>query len=189
MSRNQKESFQAASDGGSASPKRWVVVELTHSGEQEKDSAALTRAIQRILGRPLSVFVPSLSTDVRSDSQILVYMDGYIFIEFQEGVQYMRLRDTSYFNEVMCVSRGSSPVYSLVNDAEINGIKENMESIRNVEFGLDDHVVVKSGTNRGMRGVVMDVQGYEVTVKHPTRSKPCLLSYKSTYLTKVDPIA
>lgn len=186
MSRNLKESSQTASNEGLASPKCWVVVELTHAGEQEKDSRTLTRAIHRILGRPLGVFVPSLSTDVRSDSQILVYMDGYIFIEYQEGVQYMRLRDTSYFNEVMCASRGNSPVYSLINDDEINGIKKNMESIRNVEFELDDHVVVKSGTNRGMRGIVMDVQGDEITVKHPTRSKPCLLSYKSTYLTKVE---
>jgi hypothetical protein len=189
VSRNQKESSLTASAGASGAPKKWVVVELTHSGEQEKDSRTLTRAIHRMLGRPLNVFVPSLSTDVREDSQILVYMDGYIFIEYQEGVQYMRLRDTSYFNEVLCASRGSAPVYSLIEDDQLNGIKKDMESIRNVEFELDDPVVVKSGTNRGMRGVVMDVQGDEITVKHPTRSKPCLLSYKSTYLTKVKPLA
>lgn len=182
------------SGDGSAARRQWVVVELTHSGEQEKDDKKLARAINRILGRPLHVFVPSLSTNVRADSQVLVYMDGYVFIEFQEGVQYMRLRDTSYFNEVLCSSkgsssRGSSPVYALVGDEKLDGIKKDMESIRNVEFELDDHVVVKSGTNRGMRGIVMDVQGDEITVKHPTRSKPCLLSYKSTYLTKVAPLA
>jgi len=185
VSRNPKENSPAASSEGSAA-KQWVVVELSHAGEQEKDTRVLTRAVHRILGSPLAVFVPSLSTNVRSDSQVLTYLDGYIFVEHKDGIQYMRLRDTSYFNEVMCVSRGSSPVYSLIKDEEINGIKKNMESIRNVEFELDDHVVVKSGTNRGMRGIVMDVQGDEITVKHPTRSKPCLLSYKSTYLTKVE---
>ena len=163
------------------------MVELTHAGEQEKDSAVLTRAVQRILGTSLRVFVPSLSTDVRQDSQILVYMDGYVFVEYREGVQYMKLRDTSYFNEVLCSSRGSSPVYSLVLDAQINGIKKDMESIRNADFELDMEVVVKSGTNRGLRGIVYDVQGDDITVKHPTRSKPCLLTYKSTYLEKAKP--
>ncbi len=194
MSPNPKESSQAPLNDGSAVHKQWVVVELTHSGEQEKDSKTLTRAIHRILGRPLRVFVPSLSTDVRSDSQVLVYMDGYVFIEYQEGIQYMRLRDTSYFNEVLCSSKGSSsrgtsPMYALVGDDKLDSIRKDMESIRNVEFELDDNVIVKSGTNRGMRGIVMDVQGDEITVKHPTRSKPCLLSYKSTYLTKVTPLA
>ncbi len=163
------------------------MVELTHAGEQEKNSEVLTRAVQRLLGSKLKVFVPSLSTDVRQDSQILVYMDGYVFVEYMEGVQYMKLRDTSYFNDVLCSSRGSSPVYSLVHDEQINGIKKDMESIRNADFELDDEVIVKSGTNRGLRGTVFDVQGDDITVKHHTRSKPCILSYKSTYLERAKP--
>lgn len=162
-------------------------MELTHAGEQEKDSGVLTRAVQRILGSKLKVFVPSLSTDVRQDSQILVYMDGYVFVEYMDGIQYMKLRDTSYFNDVLRSSRGSSSVYSLIHDDQINGIKKDMESIRNSDFDLDDEVIVKSGTNRGLRGTVYDVQGDDITVKHHTRSKPCILSYKSTYLEKAKP--
>lgn len=161
-----------------------MVVELTHAGEQEKDVDVLTRAVHRILKSPLQVFVPSLLTDVREDSQILVYMDGYIFIEFVEGVQYMRLRDTSYFNDVLCSSRGSSPVYALVEDEKLNGIKKDMESIRVVEFAIDDPVRVKAGTNRGLRGIVWDVQGDVVTVKHLTRSKFVHADYPTTYLEK-----
>lgn len=161
-----------------------MVVELTHAGEQEKDSDVLTRAVHRILRAPLSVFVPSLSTDVREDSQILVYMDGYIFIEHVEGVQYMRLRDTSYFNEVLCSSRGNSPVYALVEDEKLNGIKKDMESVRAVEFAVDDPVRVKSGTNRGLRGIVIGVSEDIISVKHLTRSKPVLADYPTTYLEK-----
>ncbi len=161
-----------------------MVVELTHAGEQEKNSDVLTRAIHRILRAPLGVFVPSLSTDVREDSQILVYMDGYIFIEYAEGIQYMRLRDTSYFNEVLCSSRGSSPVYALVEDEKLDGIKRDMESVRVVEFAVDDPVRVKSGTNRGLRGIVLDVRDDIVTVKHLTRSKPVHADYPTTYLEK-----
>lgn len=160
-------------------------MELTHAGEQEKDSDVLTRAIHRILKSPLLVFVPSLSTDVREDSQILVYMDGYIFIEFREGIQYMRLRDTSYFNEVLCSSRGNSPVYSLVDDLKLSVIKKDMESIRVVEYAVDDPVRVKSGTNRGLRGIVIGVDDDIISVKHLTRSKPVLADYPTTYLEKI----
>jgi transcription antitermination factor NusG len=185
VSQSQKTTSRPASEG--ASEVRWVVVELTHAGEQEKKSEVLTRAVQRILGSRLRVFVPSLSTDVRQDSQILVYMDGYVFVEYLDGVQYMKLRDTSYFNDVLCSSKGSSPVYSLIRDEEINGIKKDMESIRDADFDLDDRVVVKSGTNRGLSGTVLDVDGDNITVKHHTRSKPCILTYKSTYLEKAKP--
>ncbi len=167
------------------SGRRWVVVGLTHAGEQEKDSKILARSVQRILGRPLAVFVPSLSTDVRDDSQVLVYMDGYVFIEFFEGVQYIRLRETSYFNEVLCSSsRSHAPVYSLIDDSEVTGIKENMESIRDVDFEEGMPVRVKSGTNRGLPGVVVMVEGDVITVQHQTRSKPVIAEYKSTYLEK-----
>lgn len=184
MSQSPKASSRAASGGGSAG-RKWVVVGLTHAGEQEKDSAILTRTIHRILGQQLDVFVPSLSTQVRSDSQILVYMDGYIFVEYREGAQYMRLRDTSYFQDVLCVSRGSRPVYSLVEDDKLRAIKKDMESIRVVDFEVDDTVRVKSGSNRGLRGIVMDVQDDVVTVKHLTRSKPVVADYKTTYLEKI----
>jgi len=160
------------------------VVELTHAGEQEKNSQTLTKAVQRLLGRPLAVFVPSLSTDVREDSQILVYMDGYVFVEFYEDIQYTRLRDTSYFNEVLCSSpaKGGPPVYSLIEDDRLNVIKKDMESIRVAEFAAGDPVKVKSGTNRGLPGIVLGVEDDVVTVQHLARSKPVIADYRTTFL-------
>jgi transcription antitermination factor NusG len=168
---------------------KWVVVELSSAGEQESETnvPVLENSIRRILRRPdIGIFVPALSTKVRKESQTLVYMDGYVFIEFKPDVSYLKLRDTTYFREVLCTTnRGSSPIYSLVDDSQLNPLRQGIKEIQEVRFAVGDPVVVKSGTYKNMRGIVVGVDGDMIDVKAILKSKALILGYRSTYLEKL----
>lgn len=165
-----------------------MVVELSSAGEQGLDIAGITQAARRLLRQPdIEVFIPALCSNVRADSQILVYMDGYVFIEFRPDVNYLRLRDTSFFRDVLCnSSRGPIPAYSLLDDSQLEPMRQGMESIKRNPFKPDDEVRVKSGSFKGLRCIVVDVDGETVNVRMNYRSKPLILAYTSTYLEHVE---
>jgi hypothetical protein len=168
---------------------KWVIVELSSNGEHGMDPAILIRAARRILGRPnIDVFVPAVSSKIRSDSQILIYMEGYIFIRYEDGVHYLKLRDTNYFREVLCnpgTSKGG-PVYSLIDDDKLNPMRDGLEAIGNTPFEVDDRVKIIRGENKNLPGYVVDIlEDGRVVVSARLLSKPLIAPYPASYLEKI----
>ena len=99
-----------------APPPKWVVVQLSSLGEREKNIDLIKRAVKHLLG-PVEMFIPAIVQKVREESHTMVYMDGYVFVRFQEGMNYLKLQDTTYFKSVLCASSGGGrKSYCLLDD-------------------------------------------------------------------------
>jgi len=161
-------------------------------GERDFDVKTVQSSVHRILGRiDLDVFIPAISQDVRNDSQTLFFMDGYVFIEYKEDVQYLRLRDTSMFKEVLCTSKpGEASRYSLLDDRELDPMREGMEDLKTGDFEVGDQVRVVIGTYKNLRGEVSLVyeggENVQVAVSHLRSKKGLLVDFPATYLERTD---
>lgn len=168
--------------------RRWVIVELSSTGEKETDVLSIKSAVCRILRRnDLEVFIPAISQGVRNDSQTLFFMDGYIFVEYHSGVSYLKLRDTSFFRDVLCTSsRDANPSFSLLSDVELEPMRAGTESLKSVSFKIGDQVRVITGTYKNLRGEVSlvydDGKNVQVTVNHLRSKRGLLVDFPSTYL-------
>lgn len=167
-----------------ASTIRWVVVQLSNNGEHEPNLAVIERSIDRILRKKLSVFIPATMQKARSDNQTIFYMDGYIFIEYQEGIQYHRLNGTNYFETVVSSSRDR---LSLLSDSDLEPLRKGVESLKIGAFKLNDQVKVTKGTFKNLTGTISFVYdgGEQVQVNLKLSSKPMLIDYPSSFLTKL----
>lgn len=174
------------------SPRRWVIVELSTVGERDFDVRTVSSSVHRILGRSdLEVFVPAISQDVRNDSQTLFFMDGYVFIEFKEDVPYLRLRDTSLFKEVLCNSKpGEAPKFSLLEDRELDPMRQGMEDLKTGDFKVGDPVRVVIGTYKNLRGEISLVyeggENVQVAVSHLRSKRGLLVDFPATYLERIE---
>lgn len=166
-----------------------MVVELSSTGEHELSIPSIVRSARRILGRPdIEVFVPAVSSKVRSDSQVLVYMDGYIFVRYEPGVNYLRLRDNGMFRDVLCSPakiKGQEPAYALIGDSQLDPLRTGMESLGKASFKVGDRVRIVRGENRNLTGYVCDVGDGLIFISAGLRSKPLILPYPTSYLEKI----
>jgi transcription antitermination factor NusG len=171
-------------------PRKWVAVELTSLGEKEKQVNIFAAAVKKLLGRPLEVFVPAISQSGIEATFTTFYMDGYVFIEYVVGVNYLRLRETAYFREVLCGpgSRHSGPKYSLIEDKDLNPVRSGMDALKKKPFSVGDPVMVTQGFYRNLRGTVSLV--YEDSDKiqihiNQLDSKPLMMEFPNTCIEKV----
>lgn len=168
---------------------KWVIVELTSTGEKEENIQSIIQSAHKLLKKPdLAVFVPAISQTVRDDSQTMFYMNGYVFIEYMLGVNYLRLRETTYFRDVLCSSyNNNEPQYSLLDDSELDSIRRGMDDLKVGEYKEGDAVLVKEGCYRNLPGVVSlvyeDKQNIQVAVN--LLSKRMLIDFPVTYVEKV----
>lgn len=166
--------------------KKWVVVQLSPTGEKEKDLSILERSVRRYLGK-LEVFVPAtkqITKDgVRDDSSTMFYMDGYIFVEFVEGINYGKLTDTTYFLSVLTTNRK----YHLLDDSVLSPMRAGVQQLKIRSFQKGDFVKVIHGSFKNLVGsvVMIDDVGEKVTVSSNTSSKPVLMEYHASYLQKI----
>jgi len=176
-----------ASSAGSAN--KWVVVGLSPAGERETNISAIARAVKRILGRDVEVFVPAVSQQARDESHTAFYMDGYIFIRYQDGVPYAKLQDTMYFGQVLCCHDRGSVTYSLVDDRVLEPLRKGVKGLSVCKFAMGDQVCVIKGEFRNLKGTVRLIYegGETVQVDVSQRSKPMLIDFPAIYLQKVDP--
>ena len=165
---------------------KWVVVGLSPSGERETNIKVISDAVCRTLGVTLGVFVPAVSKKARDESHTLFYMDGYVFIQYQEGIPYMKLQDTSYFGQVLCVGREGNMTYSLIDDSVLDPLRKGVKDLGVCKFAVDDSVRVTKGEFRNLRGVVRTIYdgGETVQVDVSQRSKPMLIDFPVIYLQK-----
>lgn len=170
---------------------KWVVVGLSTVGEKESDIDTIVRVVHRLLGKKLDVFVPAISQKSLGDSQTMFYMDGYVFIKYEENIPYVKLQDTTYFGQVLCASdpKTGRHTYSLVDDCVLNKMRSDMKGISQCGFSVGDRVKIIKGEHKDLIGVVSviyeDNQTVQVSADH-LRSKKLLMDFPSTFLKRKD---
>jgi transcription antitermination factor NusG len=193
MSQLQKASSpNPSSRGSNLSSKKWVCVELTHAGEKEKNLSLITKSARRILkNKEVEVFIPAVTQKVRDESSILSFMEGYVFIAYQDNILYTKLQETNYFRSVLTKpvyeGRRKRRVLSLLDDSELRPMRKGMESLNRGDFKPGDSVKVKKGNYKNLNAEVIIVFEDEqiVQVYVELRSKKILLDFPASYLSKV----
>lgn len=162
---------------------KWVVVSLSSAGERETNIKAIQNAVRRILKRDLAVFIPAVSKQARNESHTLFYMDGYVFIQYVQGVPYIKLQDTAYFSQVLCTGNE----YSLIDDEVLNPLREGVKDLGTCKFKIGDRVCVTKGEFRNLRGEIRTIYdgGEVVQIDATQRSKPMLIDFPVIYLRKI----
>lgn len=170
--------------------KKWVIVQLTSLGEKEKDLNVFARAVLRHLRKPLDVFVPAVSQQVRQESRTTFYMDGYIFVAYDPTVNYLKLQDTALFSIVLRAPVKKQIVYHLLDDRQLDGMRAGMNAMRVHRFNVSDTVQVMHGSYKKLTGEISYVSddGEQAQVYINLRSKKLLIDFPSSYLKKVDGI-
>lgn len=171
-------------------PPKWVVVQLTSLGEREKNIDIITRAVRRLLG-DIEVFVPAVIQKVREESHTMVYMDGYVFVRFSEGVNYMKLQETTFFKCVLCTPGSNGRrTYHLLDNFVLEKMRDGVKSLKSqtADYKTDQDVRITKGTLKGLRGKVMSVyeDGKKILVHVPLASKPVLIEFPPTHLEKAE---
>lgn len=170
-----------------------MCVELSPTGEREKNLSLIIRSVRQILGKPtIDVFVPAVSEKVRGESQTMVYMDGYVFVRYEDGVQYQRLQETTFFHSIL---RTTSVVdgqrkhrYSLLEDKDLDPMRTGVENLKlgQDRFTIGQKVKISKGSYKNLCGevlVVYDEHNVQILVR--LLSKPVLIDYPVSYLQKV----
>jgi transcription antitermination factor NusG len=166
------------------------VVQLTSLGEREKNIDTIARAVRRILG-DVEVFVPAFIQKVREESHTMVYMDGYVFVRFAEGVNYLKLQETTYFKCVLCTpGAGGKRTYHLLDNFVLDKMRDGVKSLKTqtADYDISQDVRITKGTLKGLRGKVISVyeDGKKILVHVPLDSKPVLIEFPPTHLEKAE---
>lgn len=172
------------------SGKKWVVVQLSPGGEREKNISILERSVKRYIGaqHQLEIFVPATSNaikdGVRNDSNTMFYMDGYIFIEYRAGINYMKLSETNYFSTVLHTGRS----LHLLDDSQVKPLKQGVEKLKKGVFSIGDTAKVLHGTFKGLSGTISFVYDGDEKVQlcANLNSKPVFMDYPIGFLKKID---
>lgn len=167
--------------------KKWVIVQLSPMGEREKNIELIRRSARRILGKQVDVFIPAISQKVREESQTLFYMDGYVFVEFIDGIVYNRLQDTQFFNSVLTQTSSAKDrrrAYSLLDDKELSPMRKGMEDLKIVPFKDGQKVRIIQGNYKNLIAEVSFIHegGETVQVYVNMRSKKVLMDFPASYL-------
>jgi len=172
---------------------KWVCVELSSNGEKEKNIPVIIRSVRQLLGKPgIEVFVPAVSERVRGESQTMVYMDGYVFVKFDDGIPYMKLQDTTFFKSVLCttivVNGQRKYKYSLLEDKDLDPMRDGVKSLRlgQEEYSVGHRVKVIKGDYKNLPGEISEVyDGETVQVSIQLRSKLVLIDFPVSFLSRI----
>ena len=172
---------------------KWVVVQLTSLGEREKNLAQFERSARKILKRnDIQVFVPAITQKVRDESLTTWYADGYVFIKFIDGIRYLSLQETAYFNMVLSklsiVNGSKKLIYSLLTDKDLDPIRTGMKLMKVGKFNVNDQVKIIKGNYKNLLGKITCIyDGDEnVQVYVDLRSKKLFIDFPSSYLSLIE---
>jgi len=172
---------------------KWVVIQLTSMGEREKNIQSIIKSVHQLINRKdLEVFIPAISQKVRDESLTTWFSDGYVFVRYDENVNYIRLQETTYFSAVLCkkavVNGTRRTLYSLLDDTDLNIMRKGMKDLKIGIFRVDQEVKIVKGNYKNLTGKVSYVyEGSEnVQVYINLRSKKVFMDFPSSYLQRVD---
>lgn len=170
----------------------WVIIALSQFGEKEKNLEAIKKSSFRLLRKAVEIFIPAKTIKVREEEQVNFYLDGYIFIRYEDGVDYTRLNDTPLFNNVLVKRiRGNKGeryyVYCLVKDKELEPLRKRMDQLLEPEFKVGDKVSIRQGTYKNLRGSISAIydDGKNCQIKVVLRSKCLLVDFPISYIIKI----
>ena len=169
----------------------WVVVELTPTGEREKNLESIRKNARKILNdKTIEVFIPSVVQKVRDEFHILPFMEGYVFILHKPGLNFMRLQETNYFRSVLTkpVFDGKRKRYTLsfLSDKDLDKLRSGMQNVVKSGFSEGDIVKVVRGNYKNLKAEVIQAyeDGQHVQVYVNLASKKILLDFPASYLVK-----
>ena len=161
----------------------WVAVQLSSLGEREKNPANIENLIRRCIGKTIEVFIPSVSLKRQEEAHTLCYMEGYIFVGFHEGIDYLRLLNIPLFKDVLHVVRAGIVTYNLIDNAVLNPVRDGLETMKHVELAIDTPVKINKGTFKNLLGTVSQIyDANTVQVFVNLKSKQVFIDFPSSYL-------
>jgi transcription antitermination factor NusG len=109
-------------------PSNWVALELTQRGEAEKDVQILVDLIKRSLGDPnLEIFVPIYYENEEFFEKNVSLFSGYFFIRHAKGLPYHKLKETKYFEGVVCNPMTNEA--EIIPNSQIDSLKDKFENL------------------------------------------------------------
>jgi len=167
---------------------KWAIVELTSTGEKEKNLSLVIKSIRHLLKSKVEVFIPSVSQKVRDESHIMPYLEGYIFVRHTEGTNYSRVQDTMYFRSVLSrpVDSARKRILCLLDDKDLDRTRDGMKKVGSGVFKENENVKIVRGNYKNL--IAQVIQSYEdgqhVQVYVKLSSKQLLLDFPVSYLVK-----
>lgn len=162
------------------------MVALSSNGERETNLDAIKQSACRLLkNHQIDIFIPAVSQTVRGESETIFYMNGYVFIKYREEIPYLKLRETTYFNDILCSFANRKIRYKLLDDVELEKIRQGVNDLKFSEFQVGDEVMVTKGNFINLPGKVSYIYSEEtLQIAIVLRSKQALMDFPSTYIRK-----
>ena len=136
---------------------KWVILELSHKGEEEAKAGTLSALIERKASiSKEDIFVPVIKMGL---SEPVFLMEGYIFIKANYTPdKYWTLKETAYINSVLSNIDPSTGLISqgVVTDAELKEMVGKADELGGV-YRIGQSVRVKAGYFQDLEGEVVDI--------------------------------
>ena len=155
----------------------WAALELSSRGESEKDINAMLALIRRSIGRDdIEIFVPIYYEDEEYFEKNVTLLSGYFFIRHEATLSYHKLKDSKYFEGVVCNPLTKS--VELVPDSQVQELKAKFDGL------MKDASKVKPGqTVRILDGLYKGLVGELVRVLK--RDQMCIIKITSLRSRKI----
>jgi transcription antitermination factor NusG len=133
----------------------WAILELTHTGERES-SDTIRSEIHRVLRLTPEIFTPYMTNDQGLD---LTLAHGYVFVKMDDlpKEKLFKLSNTKFVKSVMLEGSRGQRTPSVVDDAYIDSLRIKLGNLTTNDFAINDLVQIRSGTYRGMTGIVLNI--------------------------------
>ncbi len=136
----------------------WVALELSSRGEAEKDINTILAIIRKNLGNDaLEIFVPIYYEDEEYFEKNVTLLNGYFFIKYDSTVPYHKLKDSKYFEGVVC--HPVTKQVDVIPDAQVQELRDKfnglMHEASRVKIGQT--VRILDGLYKGLVGELVKV--------------------------------
>jgi transcription antitermination factor NusG len=136
----------------------WVALELTQRGETERNVGMLRELVVKNLGKPnVEVFVPIHYENEEFFERNIVLLSGYFFIKHQDGLPYYKLKDSKFFEGVVCDPL--TQTVQLVPEDQMKSLREQFDKIAKdaSQVKVGDTVRILDGLYKNLIGKVVKV--------------------------------
>jgi transcription antitermination factor NusG len=135
----------------------WVALELTQRGETERNVALLKDLVVKSLGNHVEIFIPIHYQDEEFFERNIVLLNGYFFIKHQVGLPYYKLKDSKFFEGVVCDP--STQAVQIVPEEQIKNLRSQFDKIAKdaSQVKVGDTVRILDGLYKNLIGKVIKV--------------------------------
>jgi transcription antitermination factor NusG len=143
----------------------WLILELSHSGEQKADDGTLQSAINKDLSSKgynnHPVFIPAVSYTKAGRTVTIHLMEGYAFIK--DGLPFSVLQfieNRGYVTKILTRETGKNKTKekSLVTDSYIKDLQLKLRSLASTDFKVGSKVVILEGPYTNLEGEIVDFE-------------------------------